>query len=69
MFDARCLIGHKFDDAEVQSDVKHYPFRVVNKGGKPIIQVEFRGESKEFVSMLPHFCHNNSFSKCQLVLM
>ncbi|KAF5347065.1 hypothetical protein D9758_011655 [Tetrapyrgos nigripes] len=48
VFDAKRLIGRKFDDAEVQADIKHYPFRVLNKGGKPYIQVEYRGEKKEF---------------------
>jgi heat shock protein 1/8 len=32
----------------VQSDIKHFPFKVLNKGGKPVIQVEYRGEQKEF---------------------
>ena len=50
-FDAKCLIGRKFDDAEVQSDVKHFPFKVFSKGGKPYIRVEYRGEEKEFVSL------------------
>ncbi|KAF9520572.1 hypothetical protein BS47DRAFT_1311530 [Hydnum rufescens UP504] len=48
VFDAKRLIGRKFDDPEVQSDLKHYPFKVINKGGKPIVQVEFRSEIKEF---------------------
>jgi len=48
VFDAKRLIGRKFDDAEVQSDIKHFPFKVLNKGGKPVIQVEYRGEQKEF---------------------
>jgi L1 cell adhesion molecule like protein len=48
VFDAKRLIGRKFDDAEVQSDLKHFPFKVINKGSKPIIQVEFKGETKEF---------------------
>jgi L1 cell adhesion molecule like protein len=48
VFDAKRLIGRKFDDAEVQSDIKHFPFKVLNKGGKPSIQVEYRGEQKEF---------------------
>ena len=30
--------------------MKHFPFKIINKGGKPIIQVEYRGETKEFVS-------------------
>ncbi|KAA8908117.1 heat shock protein 70 family [Sphaerosporella brunnea] len=48
VFDAKRLIGRKFDDPEVQSDMKHFPFKVVNKGGKPIIEVEFKGETKQF---------------------
>ena len=48
IFDAKRLIGRKFDDATVQKDVKHWPFKVVNEGGKPKIQVEFMGELKTF---------------------
>jgi L1 cell adhesion molecule like protein len=48
VFDAKRLIGRKFDDAEVQSDIKHFPFKVFSKGGKPYIKVEYRGEEKEF---------------------
>ncbi|THU99786.1 heat shock cognate 70 [Dendrothele bispora CBS 962.96] len=48
VFDAKRLIGRKFDDAEVQSDIKHFPFKVTNKTGKPYIEVEYRGERKEF---------------------
>ena len=50
VFDAKRLIGRKFADPEVQSDMKHWPFKVVDKGTKPIIQVEYRGEEKQFVS-------------------
>ncbi|BDD57987.1 70-kilodalton heat shock protein [Monascus purpureus] len=48
VFDAKRLIGRRFADAEVQSDMKHWPFKVVDKGGKPIIEVEFKGETKQF---------------------
>ncbi|GAQ11065.1 heat shock 70 kDa protein [Aspergillus lentulus] len=48
VFDAKRLIGRRFQDAEVQSDMKHWPFKVVEKGGKPIIEVEFKGETKQF---------------------
>ncbi|KIK16372.1 hypothetical protein PISMIDRAFT_686365 [Pisolithus microcarpus 441] len=48
VFDAKRLIGRKFDDAEVQADIKHFPFKVVSRAGKPYIQVEYRGETKEF---------------------
>ncbi|KAK3606329.1 hypothetical protein CHS0354_041964 [Potamilus streckersoni] len=48
VFDAKRLIGRKFDDTSVQSDMKHWPFTVINKGGKPMVQVEFKGETKVF---------------------
>ncbi|KAG2041754.1 heat shock protein 70 [Suillus americanus] len=48
VFDAKRLIGRKFDDAEVQSDIKHFPFTVFSKGGKPYVRVEYKGEQKEF---------------------
>ncbi|KAK9366141.1 heat shock protein 70 family [Lipomyces kononenkoae] len=48
VFDAKRLIGRKFSDAEVQGDIKHFPFKVIDKGGKPVIQVEFKAETKVF---------------------
>ncbi|EAN80086.1 heat shock protein 70 [Trypanosoma brucei brucei TREU927] len=49
VFDAKRLIGRKFSDSVVQSDMKHWPFKVVTKGDdKPVIQVQFRGETKTF---------------------
>ncbi|XP_043275877.1 major heat shock 70 kDa protein Ab-like [Venturia canescens] len=48
VFDAKRLIGRKFDDPKIQNDMKHWPFKVVSEGGKPKIQVEFRGENKRF---------------------
>jgi len=48
VFDAKRLIGRRFDDKDVQSDMKHWPFKVIDKGTKPYLQVEFKGEKKEF---------------------
>jgi L1 cell adhesion molecule like protein len=48
VFDAKRLIGRRFEDAPVQSDMKHWPFKVVSEGGKPKIQVDYKGESKNF---------------------
>lgn len=48
VFDAKRLIGRKFDDPKIQADMKHWPFKVVSDGGKPKIQVEFKGEAKRF---------------------
>ncbi|PJF16575.1 Hsp71-like protein [Paramicrosporidium saccamoebae] len=48
VFDAKRLIGREFTDKEVQSDMKHWPFKVVSNQGKPRIEIEFRGETKTF---------------------
>lgn len=48
IFDAKRLIGRKFEDTTVQSDMKHWPFTVISDGGKPKLKVEFKGESKTF---------------------
>lgn len=39
IFDVKRLIGRDWDDKAVQSDIKHYPFKVYNKNSKPHIQV------------------------------
>jgi L1 cell adhesion molecule like protein len=48
VFDAKRLIGREFNDAAVQADMKHWPFRVVESKGKPLIEVEVGGEKKRF---------------------
>jgi L1 cell adhesion molecule like protein len=48
VFDAKRLIGRKFADAEVQADMKHFPFTVIDRAGKPVVEVEFKGEKKQF---------------------
>jgi heat shock 70kDa protein 1/2/6/8 len=50
VFDAKRLIGRRIDDSTVVADRKHWPFAVVDGGGgKPKIEVEFKGETKEFL--------------------
>jgi len=40
IFDSKRMLGRLFNDAEVQRDIKHWPFKVVsNKGGNPGIEV------------------------------
>merc|ERR1711923_189913 len=48
IFDAKRLIGRQFQDSTVQSDMKHWPFKVANVGGKPRLQVEYKAEEKSF---------------------
>jgi heat shock 70kDa protein 1/6/8 len=47
VFDAKRLIGRRFDDETVQKDIKLWPFKVVNgKDRKPFIEVQYKGERK-----------------------
>ncbi|XP_054167515.1 heat shock cognate 71 kDa protein-like [Oppia nitens] len=48
VFDAKRLIGRRFDDSAVQSDMKHWSFEVIQECGKPKIKVEYKGEIKTF---------------------
>jgi heat shock protein 1/8 len=51
VFDAKRLIGRKFRDQVVQDDMKHWPFTVLEgAGGKPTIQVSYKGEVKQFAA-------------------
>jgi L1 cell adhesion molecule like protein len=49
VFDAKRLIGRKFQDSLVQADMKLWPFKVLaGADDKPMIQVHFNGEDKKF---------------------
>ena len=50
VFDAKRLIGRKFEDKEVQDELKHLSYGVVNKNGKPSISVNYKGEQKQFTT-------------------
>jgi len=42
------LIGRKFEDKEVQRDMKYIPYKVVSKQGKPYVSVETKGGQQTF---------------------
>jgi L1 cell adhesion molecule like protein len=47
--DSKCLIGCRIADKTVQADMKiRWPFTVISDGGKPKIQVQYKGETKTF---------------------
>ena len=48
VFDAKRLIGRKWDDSVVQADRKLWPFDVVNEAGRLKVKVEYRGKIKTF---------------------
>ena len=48
IFDAKRMIGRKFDDHHIQNDIKNWPFKVINKGGKPLVSAKYKNELKTF---------------------
>jgi len=51
VFDAKRLIGRDWGEKTVQSDIKYFPFQVVEKAGKPHIKVNVKeGEAKTFAA-------------------
>ncbi len=48
VYDAKRLIGRKFDDPTVQSDIKSFPFKVSDNDSKPVINVTYKNEEKTF---------------------
>jgi L1 cell adhesion molecule like protein len=50
IFDAKRLIGRKFNETTVQNDMKLWPFKVVDSGqdSKPMIQIKWKGKDEKF---------------------
>ena len=49
VFDAKRLIGRKYSDPLLQSDIKHFPYTVKSDSdGKPVIEVSYKNELKTF---------------------
>lgn len=48
VFDAKRLIGRRFNDESVQKDMTHFPFKVIERDEKAVIQVDFKGETRVF---------------------
>ncbi|EUB57861.1 Heat shock cognate protein [Echinococcus granulosus] len=50
VFDVKRLIGRSFNDEALQGDIKNWPFKVINSGEIPKIEVQYCGETKHFVA-------------------
>merc|ERR1711988_1881343 len=48
VYDAKRLIGRKYSENTVQHDKKLLPYDIADKGGKPYIGVQFKGEKKQY---------------------
>ncbi|XP_064471354.1 heat shock cognate 71 kDa protein-like [Ornithodoros turicata] len=48
VFDAKRLIGRRFDDPTVQNDMKHWPFKVVSDHNRPMIEIIHKKDVKKF---------------------
>lgn len=50
VFDAKRLIGRTWNEPSVQSDVKFFPFKVINRNNKPHVQVNIGDQEKVFAA-------------------
>ncbi|TVY59508.1 Ribosome-associated molecular chaperone SSB1 [Lachnellula cervina] len=48
IFDIKRLIGRRFDDPTVKKDIESWPFKVIDQGGSPMVEVDYLGEAKIF---------------------
>lgn len=48
VFDIKRLIGLKYNDDTVQKELKHLPYKIENKGNRPVVSVDYNGEHKVF---------------------
>lgn len=48
IYDVKRLVGRKFSDASVQSDMKYMPYTIIDKDGKPYVKINFKGEDKVY---------------------
>ncbi|GAM38790.1 ATPase [Talaromyces pinophilus] len=48
IFDIKRLIGRRFEDPVVKKDIESWPFKVVDQGGNPMVEVEYLNETKTF---------------------
>ncbi|EUB54931.1 Heat shock cognate protein [Echinococcus granulosus] len=50
VFNVKRLIGRRFNDEAVQGDMRRWPFKVINSGERPKIEVKHRGVTKQFTA-------------------
>ena len=48
VYDAKRLIGRKFDDPIIQNEISNFPFEVVSENNKPKIKVNYKEEERTY---------------------
>ena len=48
LFDAKRLIGRKYNDPAIQNDIKFWPFKIIEKNNNIFMKATYKGEEKEF---------------------
>jgi len=48
VYDAKRLIGRNYNDKEMQNELKHFSYNVIDKNNKPVIEVEYKNEKRTF---------------------
>lgn len=48
IYDVKRFIGRKFNDHEVQEDIKQMAYKVVDKGNQPVVKVKYMGKDHYF---------------------
>lgn len=48
VYDVKRIIGRKFDDPVVQEEMKNMPYKIINKDGMPVIEVQHNNETKQY---------------------
>ena len=73
IYDAKRLIGRIYSEKSTQDDIKHFPFKVIDKNNKPIIQATYKGELKDFqpeeISSMVLNLHNFKVSVNKTILL
>lgn len=48
MFAIKRMMGRQFNDAQLQADMKQWPFKIYNRGGNPVVEVQHSRTVKQF---------------------
>ena len=46
IYGAKRILGKRFDDKQLQNDTKNFPFKIINKDNKPMIEVNYKNDVK-----------------------